>query len=95
MDSYASEALFLSSLPDSERFSDLKSLMDHCALIKSDREHIFTLAQGLLAHVSDFYQDADWPQVVKKCVETLRRVPDDSYGNIGGYARHVEKYCLA
>jgi hypothetical protein len=95
MDSYSSEMLFLSSLPVSETFSSLKSLMEHCARIKNDRERILTLSQGLLLHICDFYQDPAWSYTVKKCVDTLRRIPDDAHGNMGYYARHVEQCCLA
>ncbi len=95
MDSYSSEMLFLESLPVSERFSDLRELMGYCSLIKNGRERILTLAQGLLLHICDFYQDPAWSYTVKKCVETLRKIPDDAHGNMGYYARHVEKCCLA
>ena len=95
MDSYESEMLFLSSLPVSEAFFSLTGLMEHCAVIKNGRERILTLAQGLLAHICDFYQDPAWSYTVKKCVETLRKIPDDAHGNMGYYARHVEKCCLA
>ena len=95
MDSYSSEMLFLSSLPVSETFFSLTGLMEHCAVIKNGRERILTLAQGLLAHICDFCHEPAWPHVVKKCVETLRKIPDDAHGNIGYYARHVEQCCLA
>ena len=95
MDSYESEMFFLKSLPVSETFSSLQKLMEHCARIKSGRERILTLAQGLLLHMCDFCHEPAWPHVVKKCVETLRRVPDDAHGNMGYYARHVEQCCLA
>jgi hypothetical protein len=94
MSSYESEALFLASLPVSERFPNLKSLMDHCLKIQDGRERILTLAQGLLAHMCDFDHDPVWSFVVHKCVETLRKIPDDSHANIEYYARRVEECCL-
>jgi len=68
--------------------------MGYCALIKNGRERILTLSQGLLLHMCDFYEDPAWSYTVKKCVETLRKIPDDSHGNMGYYARHVEECCL-
>ena len=92
MDSYQSEALFLNSLPKPEHHTTLKSLLNHSAQFKGSNR-IFQLSQDLLSNIGVF-SGPRYNAIVKKCVEILRSLPDDIYGNISYYATHVEECCV-
>ncbi len=91
MDSYASEAVFLASLPEPVVHRNFNSLLTHCGQYKG-RERLFHVAQNLLQNIGEF-SGPEYVRFVKMCVESLRRLPDPE-GHIGHYANHVEQCCL-
>jgi homogentisate 1,2-dioxygenase len=92
MDSYASEAKFLESLPVPVFHATLQGLMVHCGQF-TGREKLFHLAQNLLQNIGE-YHGPQYESFVKKCAECLRRLPDPE-GHIKDYANHVERCCLS
>ena len=91
MDSYASEAKFLESLPRPQYHATLRDLMVHCGQF-SGSEKLFHLAQNLLQNLGE-YKGPQYESVVRACTERLRLLPDPE-GHIKDYANHVEQCCL-
>ena len=91
MDSYASEAKFLESLPMPVFHSTLQGLLTHCGQFRG-RERVFHVAQNLVLNLGQF-KGPEYEKFVKMCVDALRHLPDPE-GHIKDYASHVEMCCL-